>query len=108
MPSRMIVQGDAVRFSLGYSLLPNPNQIHIWYKRLGLDFRRGQISRRHSGKVVVLFADGHVASETKQQLEYPSLENWTRWNYDNKKHWRQLPDPETWGEYSLGWDELLK
>lgn len=55
----------------------------------------------------MLFADGHVGSETKRQLEYPSLENWTRYNYDNKKHWRQLPDPETWGEYSLGWDEIL-
>ena len=48
------------------------------------------ISSRHSGKANVLFADGHVGSETPWQLLYPSLENWTRWNYDNRPHWGEL------------------
>ena len=103
-PSRMIVQGDGVRFSFDG---PDINRIRIYPPHKSpIGSLSGFRGARHSGKVVVLFADGHVALETKKQLEYPSFENWTRWNYDNQKHWRQLPDPEIWW-YSLGWDEML-
>lgn len=53
------------------------------------------IARRHFGKANVLFADGHVGSETPRQLLYPSVENWTRWNYDNRQHWddADMPSP---------------
>ena len=37
-------------------------------------FNSSWISRRHSGKANVLFADGHVGSETPPQLFYPSFE----------------------------------
>lgn len=83
-PSRMIAQGDASRF-----IMESGDTTHLFLVGVQTfhDFQ-GHVSSRHSGKVVVLFADGHAGSETYRQLFYPSLENWTRFNYDNKKHWR--------------------
>lgn len=80
----MIAQGDASRFGkhpenddrpLTIDIIIHPFSSFQWYA-----------SRCQSGKVVVVFADGHVDSETIRQLLYPSLENWTRYNHDNKKH----------------------
>ena len=101
-PSRMVAQGDATRFDRATGLLHI--QIPLWPLK---DFP-GLASRRHSGKVVVLFADGHVGSETYRQLLYPSLENLTRFNYDNQKHWRdsEMPDAATW-EPQTPLDETL-
>ena len=68
----------------------------------GFDWHR--ISRRHSGKANVLFADGHVDSETWRQLLYPLVENWTRFSFDNKKHWRdsEMSSPSGWQPQCLG------
>ena len=59
-------------------------------------------------KTNILFADGHVASETPRQMLFPSVENWTRFNYDNRQHWEdsQMGDTETWNPPEP-WDELL-
>ena len=64
------------------------------------------VSRRHFGKANVLFADGHVGSETPRQLLYPSVENWTRFNFDNKKHWRDgdMPSSSGW-QPPTPWDD---
>ena len=109
-PSRMIAQGDASRFGSFGSV--NPNRILVQsvlnpsiYHSV---FVERTISRRHSKKANVLFADGHVGSETLRQLLYPSVENWTRFNYDNQKHWRDstMPNAEGW-EPLTPWDELV-
>ena len=91
-PSRMIAQGDSTRFEREGSGKRLRVQIPLWPPE---DFP-WFASRRHSGKTVVLFADGHVGSETTRQLLYPSLENLTRFNYDNQKHWDWMPDAKTW------------
>lgn len=91
-PSRMIAQGDASRYWGSGDSRWLLIRRYIWPFH---DFN-GSASRRHSGKAVVLFADGHTASETPRQLLYPSLENWIRLNYDNKKHWKWMPDAKTW------------
>ena len=104
-PSRMIAQGDGSRVGFNHwstielSVLP-VHWIGFWW---------GTASRRHSGQVNILFADGHVGSETLRQLGYPSLENWTRWNYDNKKHWRDsdMPSASGW-EPLTPWNELVE
>ena len=104
-PSRMIAQGDASRFGFH-----NENSKRLSVKLLNSEFGGFswlKVSRRHSGQANVLFADGHVGSETLRQLRYPSLENWARWNYDNKKHWRDSDMPSAVGwEPRTPWDEL--
>ena len=122
-PSRMIVQADASRFGVLEKVEIRPV---ILFARLGA--RRGlmlshlhpfphlvgsldpelSVARRHSGQVNILFADGHVGSETLRQLLFPSVENWTRFNFDNKKHWRDsdMPNPSGW-QPPTPWDELL-
>lgn len=107
-PSRMIAQGDAARFGIplasdsGRFLIRFVSSLQNW------SFGWNIISPRHSGNAVVLFANGHVGSESLRQLLYPSLDNWIRFNYDNKKHWRdsEMPDAETW-ESPTPWDELV-
>lgn len=55
----------------------------------------------------ILFADGHVGSETLHQMLYPSLENWTRFNYDNKEHWNDVDMPNPSGSQPrTPWDEF--
>ncbi len=66
------------------------------------------MSRRHSGKVNVLFADGHVASETLKTLTLPQRENMRRWNYDHQPHeedWWNYPVPLSEWEPS-SWEEV--
>lgn len=103
-PSRMIAQGDASRYWRAGDMRRLYIRIPLWTLH---DFP-ALASRGHSGKVNVLFADEHVASETYRQLLYPSLENWTRFNYDNQKHWRdsEMPDAATW-EPPTPFDETL-
>ena len=105
-PSRMIAQGDASRFGF-YNENSKRLSIESSNSEFG-DFSWLTVSRRHSGKVNVLFADGHVGSETLRQLGYPSLENWARWNYDNQKHWRDsdMPSAVGWQPWTP-WDELV-
>lgn len=111
-PSRMIVLADGSRFGivpetdpLPYLNFPTPT--FNWFFRIE-NHNAYQIARRHSLKTNVLFADGHVASETPRQMLFPSLENWTRFNHDNRQHWEdsQMWDPETWNP-PVPWDELL-
>ena len=111
-PSRMIVLVDGSRFGiipetdpLPYLNFPTPT--FNWFFRIE-NHNAYQIARRHSLKTNVLFADGHVASETPRQLLFPSVENWTRFNYDNGQHWEdsQMWDSETWNPL-VPWDELL-
>ena len=114
-PSRMIVQADASRFGRRdekdqLRLLRTPNPQLYWFlnsSRLSSS-RSYQIARRHSKKTNILFADGHVGSETPRQLLFPSLENWTRFNYDDRQHWRDsdMPSASGWRP-PTPWDELV-
>ena len=103
-PSRMIAQGDGSAFGFMEDWGSKP--LVIERLRSGFSFLLS-VSRRHSGQANILFADGHVGSETLRQLGYPSLENWARWNYDNQKHWRDSDMPSAVGwEPWTPWDEL--
>ena len=109
-PSRMIAQTDASRFGLidgefyAVSRIGGVIDIGRYGLRFSFDSGRVNISRRHSGRANVLFADGHVGSETLRQLLYPSVENLTRFNYDNRRHWGWMPSAEGW-EPPLSFDE---
>ena len=107
--SRMIVQSDGSRFGKsggGTVFLLDPFSSGF----TGIDSRYSflNIARRHSGQANILFADGHVGSESLHEMLYPSLENWTRFNYDNKKHWEDsdMPSASGW-EPLTPWDELV-
>ncbi len=107
--SRMIVQADGSRF--GNSSLGNFHLDLFSQGFLGIHSSRYSlnIARRHSGQANVLFADGHVGSETLRQLLYPSVENWTRFNFDNQKHWRDSDMPSSSGwQPPTPWDELVE
>ena len=106
-PSRMIAQIDASRyyfydgepFSIwSYPSIDAPGGVYDLGLGLKFTFDSGRvnISRRHSGRANVLFADGHVGSETLRQLLYPSVENLTRFNYDDRRHWGWMPSAEGW------------
>ena len=103
-PSRMIAQGDASCFDFR----ENWGSMELSVKSSAVSgFSWLKVSRRHAGQANVLFADGHVGSETLRQLGFPSLENWACWNYDNRKHWRDSDMPSAVGwEPWTPWDEL--
>ena len=119
-PSRMIAQADGSSFGMynGLEFGGGPGRkfslrlqvaasfltsLHVepWYDAL-------TVARRHSGQANILFADGHVGSETLYQMLYPSLDNWTRFNFDNKQHWRdgEMPSASGW-QPRTPWDELV-
>ena len=104
-PSRMIAQADGSYFRT------HRGTIAVSLGGFGGISSSGvpvTVARRHSGQVNVLFADGHVGSETLHQLLFPSVENWTRFNYDNRQHWRdsEMPSSSGW-EHPTPWDELV-
>ena len=108
-PWRMIAQADASRF--GEGRFGDSFSVSCRLNSIGFDVYlfSPEFARRHSGQVNVLFADGHVGSETLRQLLYPSLENWTRFNFDNRQHWddADMPNPSDW-KPPTPWEELVK
>ena len=106
-PSRMIAQADGSHFRITHF-----GGIALSLTGFGgISSSGGSVSvaRRHSGQANILFADGHVGSESLYEMLYPSLENWTRFNYDNKKHWGDgdMPSASGW-QPPTPWDELLE
>ena len=91
-PSRMVAQGDATRF--GISSMSDSGRFLVRFVSSAPNwtFGRGTISGRRSGKAVVLFADGHVASEKWRQLHYSSWENWTQFNLRQSKRLTRFRD----------------
>ena len=116
-PSRMIAQADGSSFGMYNS--PGPFgkrslELQVSFPFLSvLDVQPWRhaltVARRHSGQANILFADGHVGSESLRQMLYPSLENWTRFNFDNKQHWRdgEMPSASGW-QPRTPWDELVE
>ena len=105
-PSRMIAQADGSHFGThrGGIVISRGGFGGIDSSGVPVD-----VTPRHSGQANVLFADGHVGSETLYQMLYPSLENWTRFNYDNRQHWRdgEMPSASGW-QPPTPWDELVE
>ena len=105
--SRMIVQADGSHFGkIGERIFTVSRGLG------GIDstgYYSLTVARRHSGQVNILFADGHVGSETLYQMLYPSLDNWTRFNFDNQKHWLDgdMPSSSGW-EPPTPWGELVE
>ncbi len=115
-PSRMIAQADGSFF--GMDLQRGSPELRVGNFGIPLIFQFPPlfperatlltVARRHSGQANVLFADGHVGSETLRQMLYPSVENWTRFNFDNKQHWSDgdMPSASGW-KPPTPWDELV-
>ena len=114
-PSAMIMMADRAchgKDTKGRLYFDHPVLIEDWdIIRLGTGTRiprLSNLSRRHSGKVNVLFADGHVDLESLKELTLPQPENMRRWNYDNRpheEHWQPV-NPSEWHPYS--WEEVEK
>ena len=118
-PSQMIAQADGSSFGMYNGLESGgperKRSLRLHVRPLSVSLRVEPwhpaltVARRHSGQANVLFADGHVGSETLYQMLYPSVENWTRFNFDNKSHWRdgEMPNPYGW-QPRTPWDELVE
>ena len=85
-PSRMISVVDWSPYDGYRDAFQNQivwTSVTAWYSTF-----KTTVSRRHDRRSMVLFADGHVASESLEELLLPG-ENWKRWNYDHEKHWNE-------------------
>ena len=115
-PSEMIVMGDRASWRVSRSGSvwvsgtthivsaqsysgPVANHFILW-------FSAGRsLSQRHSGRTVMLLADGHVETDTARNWTLPVSERRRRWNYDNQPHeefWKHL-NPNDWNP--IGTDE---
>ena len=76
---------------------PVANHFVLW-------FSAGRsLSQRHSGRTVMLLADGHVETDTARNWTLPVSERRRRWNYDNQPHeefWKHL-SPNDWNPIGL-------
>ena len=119
-PSRMIAQADGSHFGMYNALASSggPGRKRSLELQVGATFsglsvapwhHALTVARRHSGQANVLFADGHVGSESLYEMLYPSLDNWTRFNFDNKQRWRdgEMPSASGW-QPPTPWDELVE
>ncbi len=116
-PSEMIVMGDRASWRVldrapfvrvlgtthGVSAQsysgPSANHFVLWYTA------GRTLSQRHSGRTVMLLADGHVETDTARNWTLPVSERRRRWNYDNQPHeefWKHL-SPDGWNP--IGFDE---
>ena len=95
-PSEMIIMGDRASWGVSRSGSvwvsgtthivsaqsysgPVANHFILW-------FSAGRsLSQRHSGRTVMLLADGHVETDTARNWTLPVSER-RRWNYDNQPH----------------------
>lgn len=116
-PSEMIVMGDRASWRVlrSGSVLVN-GTLHIVAAQsysggaadhpLALWYTAGRsLSQRHSGRTVMLLADGHVETDTARNWTLPVSERRRRWNYDNQPHeefWKHL-SPDDWNP--IGFDE---
>ena len=120
-PSRMIAQADGSSFGMYPSRKYSGGQSRKLLLELqvaasflaSLDVAPWQraltVARRHSWQANILFADGHVGSESLHEMLYPSVENWTRFNYDNRQHWDDGDMPSSSGcQPRTPWDELVE
>ncbi len=116
-PSEMIIMGDRASWTVsdrtsfvwvlstthGVSAQsysgPSANHFVLWYTA------GRSLSQRHSGRTVMLLADGHVETDTARNWTLPVSERRRRWNYDNQPHeefWKHL-SPDDWNP--IGFDE---
>lgn len=115
-PSEMIIMGDRASWFLGSdSWVRVIGTLHIvsaqsysvpWTNYIELFVSKGRtLSQRHSGRTVMLLADGHVETDTTRNWTLPVSERRRRWNYDNQPHeefWKHL-NPDDWNP--IGTDE---
>ncbi len=103
--SEMIVMGDTIGWQFALDTdRPITHPGDVFYRPIASELGAGYLSRRHSGKTIMLLADGHVETDTSRHWTLPVPERRRRWNYDNQPHeerWQPVA-PKEWEPYNLG------